>query len=180
MDEDFEILLENLVREVRKRDTTAAVLISTSFVLFGVLVLVLLDVINVGEVFKGMLAVTILAATWAMMSAGVYMLLSTPLPELPSRIVADSSGALGLMELNYGGKVYIPRESYRKLPPTAGLRLNFEIIEVPRGAAMKYADYGVELSEAIAAAKMLRAKVVTGSMKGKVDGVEIIAPEDVI
>ncbi|WP_202318554.1 amastin family protein [Archaeoglobus neptunius] len=175
--DEFEIALEELVREVRRRDTIAAILISTAFVLFGFLALILLDVIRLTEFVKGVVAIVTLIATWAMMAAGVYILLSMPLPEMPLRIVADSKGAVELMKKNYGGKVYVTRQNYRKLPPKAGAMMNLEIVDVPSKEVEKYLDHGIEMAESIAAAKILRAKVVS-DRKGKIDGVEVVRAED--
>ncbi|WP_456467894.1 hypothetical protein [Archaeoglobus sp.] len=175
--DELEVALEELVKEVRRRDTIAAILISTAFMLFGFLALVLLDVIRLSEFTKGVVAIVTLIVTWLMMTAGVYILLSMPLPELPTRIVADSKGVMELMKRNYGGKVYVTRYNYRNLPPKAGAMMSLEVIDVPSSEVAKYLDYGMELAESIAAAKMLKAKVVS-NMKKKVDGVEIIRTED--
>jgi len=128
--DEFEVVLEELVKEAKRRDTIAAVLISTSFVLFGFLALILLDVIRLEEFLRGVVAVISLVVIWILMTAGVYILLSMPLPELPLRIVADSKGVLELMKRNYGGKIYITRQSYRNLPPKVGARMNLEIVDV--------------------------------------------------
>jgi len=175
--DEFEVVLEELVKEAKRRDTIAAVLISTSFVLFGFLALILLDVIRLEEFLRGVVAVISLVVIWILMTAGVYILLSMPLPELPLRIVADSKGVLELMKRNYGGKIYITRQSYRNLPPKVGARMNLEIVDVSDEEVSKYFNHGVELAESIAAAKKLRAKVVS-DRKMKVDGVEIIRADD--
>ncbi|MBO8179301.1 MAG: hypothetical protein H0Z19_02280 [Archaeoglobus sp.] len=175
--DEFEVVLEELIKEVRRRDTVAALLISTSFVLFGFLALVLLNVIRLEEFVRGIFAIVSLVVIWILMTAGVYILLSMPLPELPLRIVADSKGVLELNKRNYGGKVYVTRESYRKLPPKVGLKMNLEVIEVPEEDIAKYLDYGVELAECITAAKKLKAKVVS-DRKMKVDGVEVLTSDD--
>ncbi len=175
--DELEIALEELVKEVKKRDTIAAVLISTAFLLFGFLALVLLDVIKLNEVLKGIVAIVTLIITWLMMTAGVYILLSMPLPEIPSRIVADVDGTMELSRRNYGGKVYVTRHNYRKLPPKVGATMNLEIVDVAEEEVKKYMEYGPELAESIAAAKKLRAKVVS-KIKKKVDGVEIVRVQD--
>lgn len=175
--DEFEVVLEELVKEVKKRDTIAAILISTSFVLFGFLALVILNVIRLEEFLRGIVAVVSLVVIWVLMTAGVYILLSMPLPEMPLRIVADSKGVMELIKRNYGGKVYVTRESYRKLPPKVGLKMNLEIVDVPEEEVAKYMNYGVELAESIAAAKKLRAKVVS-DRRTKVDGVEVIRADD--
>ncbi len=175
--DEFEVVLEELVKEVKKRDTIAAILISTSFVLFGFLALVIQNVIRLEEFLRGIVAVVSLVVIWVLMTAGVYILLSMPLPEMPLRIVADSKGVMELIKRNYGGKVYVTRESYRKLPPKVGLKMNLEIVDVPEEEVAKYMNYGVELAESIAAAKKLRAKVVS-DRRTKVDGVEVIRADD--
>ncbi len=175
--DELEIALEELVKEVKKRDTIAAVLISTAFLLFGFLALVLLDVIRLSEVLKGIVAIVTLIITWLMMTAGVYILLSMPLPEIPSRIVADVDGTIELSRRNYGGKVYVTRHNYRKLPPKVGAMMNLEIVDVSDDEVKKYMEHGVELAESIAAAKKLRAKVVS-KVKKKVDGVDIVRVQD--
>ncbi|MDI3498520.1 hypothetical protein, partial [Archaeoglobus sp.] len=76
--DEFEVVLEELVKEVKRRDTIAAVLISTSFVLFGFLALVLLNVIRLEEFMRGIVAIVSLIAIWVLMTAGVYILLSMP------------------------------------------------------------------------------------------------------
>ncbi|WP_290595752.1 MULTISPECIES: hypothetical protein [unclassified Archaeoglobus] len=175
--DELEVTLEELVKEVRKRDTIAALLISTAFMLFGFLALVLLDVIRLSEFIKGMVAIVTLIVTWLMMTAGVYILLSMPLPELPTRIVADSKGVMELMKRNYGGKVYVTRQNYRNLPPKVGAMMNLEVVDVPSEEVKKYLSHGMELAESIVAAKNLRAKVVS-DVKKKIDGVEVIRAED--
>ncbi len=175
--DEFEVVLEELVKEVKKRDMIAAILISTSFVLFGFLALVIQNVIRLEEFLRGIVAVVSLVVIWVLMTAGVYILLSMPLPEMPLRIVADSKGVMELIKRNYGGKVYVTRESYRKLPPKVGLKMNLEIVDVPEEEVAKYMNYGVELAESIAAAKKLRAKVVS-DRRTKVDGVEVIRADD--
>ena len=169
--DELEIALEELVREVRRKDTIAAVLISTAFVLFGFLAL-LLDVIRLDEFLKGIIAIVMLVVTWLMMSVGVYILLSLPLPELPPRIVADSKGVVELMKRNYGGKVYVTRYNYRNLPPKAGAMMEIEIVDVPDDEISKYLNHGIGLAESIVAAKMLRAKVISDTKK-KIDGVQV-------
>jgi len=52
-----------------------------------------------------------------------------------------------------------------------------EIVDVSDEEVSKYFNHGVELAESIAAAKKLRAKVVS-DRKMKVDGVEIIRADD--
>ncbi len=175
--DEFEVVLEELVREVKRRDTIAAVLISTSFVLFGFLALILLNVIRLEEFLRGIVAIVSLVIIWVLMTAGVYILLSMPLPELPMRIVADPKGVMELMKRNYGGKIYITRHSYRNLPPKVGAKMNLEIVDVPEEEAEKYLNHGIELAESIAAAKKLKAKVVS-DRKMKVDGVEVMRAED--
>lgn len=175
--DELEVMLEELVKEVKRRDTIAAVLISTAFFLFGLLALILLDVIRLNEFFKGILAIVTLITTWLMLAAGVYILISTPLPELPARIVADSRGVMELAKRNYGGKVCVTRQNYRNLPPKIGAMMNLEVVDVPYNEVAKYLDHGLELAESIVAAKNMKAKVVSNVHK-KVDGVEIIKAEE--
>lgn len=177
--DELEVTIEELAKEVKRRDTIAAALISTSFVLFGFLALILLDVIRVEEFYKGVLSVAFLILIWILMSMGIYILISMPLPEAPIRIFADSKGVMELMKRKYGGKVYVTRQTYRNLPPIVGTKMNIEIFDVPAEEAAKYANYGVELAESIAAAKKMRAKVVS-DRKMKVDGVEVIRAEDLL
>lgn len=175
--DELELALEELVKEVKRRDRIAAVLISTAFLLFGFLALVLLDIIRLSGFLKGIVAVATLIITWLMMTAGVYILLSMPLPEIPTRIVADVDGTIELSRKNYGGKVYVTRHNYRKLPPKVGATMNLEIVDVAEDEVKKYLEHGIELAESIAAAKKLRAKVVS-KVKKKVDGVEIVRVKD--
>ncbi len=175
--DELEMALEELVKEVRRRDTIAAVLISTAFMLFGFLALVLLDVIRLSDVIKGIVAILTLITTWLMMTAGVYILLSMPLPEIPTRIVADVDGVLELSKRNYGGKVYVTRHNYRKISPKIGAMMNLEIVDVDDEDVGKYLEHGIELAESIAAAKKLKAKVIS-KVKKKVDGVEILRAQD--
>ncbi|MCS7130722.1 MAG: hypothetical protein NZ872_04805 [Archaeoglobaceae archaeon] len=176
--EDLESLMEEVIRKVRIRDTLSAILISSAFVLFGLLMLILLDVIFIGGYLKSTLSIALLFATWALMVSGIYLLTSMPAPKLPSKIVADSSGVIGLLQRKYPGKIYVTRETFKKLPPAVGLRTNLEVIDVDQGEVKKFSKYGEELANAIVAAKKIKAKVVS-SERRKLEGVEVIKPEDV-
>lgn len=175
--EDLEAMMEELVKRIRLRDTVSAILISTAFVFFGVLLLIVLDVIIVPLSIKSYVAIVLLVLTWIFLSLGVYLLTTMPLPSTPLKIVADSDGLLKLMEKGYKGKVIVSRETYRRLPPKVGLRLNLEIVDADTKEVEKYSQHGNELSHALAVAKKLKAKVVS-SKKGKVEGVEIVTPDD--
>ncbi|MFN3383459.1 MAG: hypothetical protein ACK401_01015 [Archaeoglobaceae archaeon] len=175
--EDLERMMEELVKKIRFRDTVSAILISTAFVFFGILLLIVLDVIFVPLATKSYVAIALLASTWIFMSIGVYLLMTMPLPRLPLKIVADSNGVVKLMEKGYRGKVFVSRETYKRLPPKVGLRLNLEIVDVDSKEVEKYREHGEELSYALAIAKRLKAKVVS-SEKGKVNGIEVITADE--
>jgi hypothetical protein len=177
--DELEIVLEELVEEVRRKDTIAAVLVSTALFLFGVLTLILLDVLRVDPVIKSVVVVGILIATWFTMSLGIYMLVSTPIPKLPVRIVADVSGIDALMKKRYANKIYVSPETYKKIPPAVSLRMNIEIIDPPEEMVERYRSYGDELANALGAAKVVKAKyVVSEAGNMKVDGVQVIKPEN--
>lgn len=175
--EDLETLMEEVLRKMRIRDTISAVLIASAFVIFGLLMLVLLDIIFVESALKSTISIMLLFVTWALMVSGIYILTSMPIPKLPPKLVADSSGVIGLLQKKYPGKIYVTRETFKKLPPAVGLRANLEVLDVEPEEVKKFSKYGEELANAIAAAKKLKGKVVS-SERGKVDGVEIIKPED--
>ncbi|MEM0089663.1 MAG: hypothetical protein QW581_07815, partial [Archaeoglobaceae archaeon] len=82
-----------------------------------------------------------------------------------------------LLEKGYSGKVFVSRETYRRLPPKVGLRLNLEILDADERELEKYRKQGEELAHALAIAKKLKAKIVS-SRKGKVGGVEIITADE--
>ncbi len=176
--EELEPIMEELIQKAKKRDTIAAILISSSFLTFGFLAIVLLDVFNLGDM-KTPVVVFLLLTAWFVTMLGIYTLVSVPYPSLPSRVVADSSGVDGLAEASYDGKLYVPRGSYSKLPKTAALRMNIEVVAPDDEEVAKYRKYGDELAEAIAAAKMVRARYVI-SEKGnrKIEGIKIVKPSD--
>jgi predicted nucleic acid-binding protein len=176
--EEIEHTLEELIRKAKRRDTLAAILISSSFLVFGLLALILLDLVNLGA-FKGIIAVTLVVIAWFITMVGIYILISAPYPELPSRVVADSSGVKGLAARNYSGKIYVPRKSYANLPKADALKMNLEVISPDEESSARYAKYGEELAEAIAAAKMLRARyIVSDRGNRKIEGIKIVKPED--
>lgn len=176
--EDLERMMEELVKKIRFRDTVSAILISTAFVFFGILLLIVLDVLFVPLAIRSYVAVALLASTWVFMSLGVYLLMTMPMPRLPLKIVADTSGVMKLMERGYNGKVFVSRETYKRLPPKVGLRLNLEIVDVDSKEVERYREHGEELSYALAIAKRLKAKVVS-SERGRIKGVEIITADEI-
>lgn len=176
--EDLDSLMEEILRKIRIRDTISAVLISSAFVLFGLLMLILLDVIAVSGFMKGTISIILLLTTWVLMVSGIYLLTSIPAPKFPSRLVADSSGVIALLQRKYPGKIYVTRETFKRLPAAVGLRMNLEVIDVNPEEAKKYEKYGEELSYALVAAKRLRGKIVS-SERGKLKGVEVLKAEDV-
>ncbi len=176
--EDLERMMEELVKKIRFRDTVSAILISTAFVFFGILLLIVLDVLFVPLAIRSYVAVALLALTWVFMSLGVYLLMTMPMPRLPLKIVADTSGVMKLMEKGYNGKVFVSRETYKRLPPKVGLRLNLEIVDVDSKEVERYREHGEELSYALAIAKRLKAKVVS-SERGRIKGVEIITADEI-
>lgn len=175
--EDLENLMEEVVKRIRFRDTISAILISSAFVSFGVLMLILLDVLVVAVSIKTYVAIALLALTWILMSSGVYLLTTMPVPKLPSKIVADSEGISNLVKKDYNGKIFVSRETYKKLEPKVALRLKIEIVDVDKKEVEKYRKYGEELSHALAVAKKIKAKIVS-SRKGKINGVEIITADE--
>ncbi|NHW88170.1 MAG: hypothetical protein HA490_00645 [Archaeoglobales archaeon] len=177
--ENIDELMEEVLRKIRFRDTVAAVAISTAFVAFGILILILLDVIFVSLAFKTAVSIFLLVLAWVLMVSGIYLLTSIPIPPLPPRIVADSQGIAKLLEKGYSGRIFVTRETYRRIPPKFGLRANLQIIEVDKEEAEKYAKFGEELSYAIAGAKKIRAKVVS-TKKMKAAGVEILTADEIV
>lgn len=176
--EDLELQLEEVVKKMKRKDTISAVLISSAFLIFGLLVLILLDIIIVSQAIRDWLSILLLILTWILMVTGIHLLVSMPVPKLPPRIVADSKGIIELMQKKYPGKVYVTRDTFKKIPPTAGMTLKIEVIEIDEEESAKnYAKYGKELAQAIAAAKKLRGKIVSNERK-KIDGVEILRAED--
>ncbi|MEM3478115.1 MAG: hypothetical protein QXR50_03355 [Archaeoglobaceae archaeon] len=174
--DELEAMMEEFVKKVRFRDTISAILVSTAFVFFGILLLIVLDVIIVPLSIRGYVAIALLILTWVLMSIGVYLLITIPLPRR-FKIVADSNGVVKLLEKGYSGKVFVSRETYRRLPPKVGLRLNLEILDADERELEKYRKQGEELAHALAIAKKLKAKIVS-SRKGKVGGVEIITADE--
>lgn len=175
--DDLEAMMEELVKKVRFRDMVSAVMISTAFIFFGLLILIVLDVIFVPASFRGYLVIALPVITWVFMSIGVYLLTSMPMPKLPQRIVADSSGVMKLMERGYSGKVFVSRETYKRLPPKVALRLNLEVVDVDSKELEKYLEHGEELAHALAVAKKLNARIVS-SERGRIKGVEIITVDE--
>lgn len=176
--EDLEPLMEEIFKKIRFRDTISAILISSAFVIFGLLILVILDVIAVSGLMKGTISIFLLIISWALMVSGIYLLTSFPAPRLPSKLVADSSGVMALFERRYPGKIYVTRETFKRLPPAVGLRMNIEVLEIDPEEAKKFEKYGEELSHAILAAKNLKGKIVSSERK-KLEGIEVIRAEDV-
>jgi|Deesub1362B_J571_1020462.scaffolds.fasta_scaffold00051_22 hypothetical protein len=176
--DEIEIALEDLVRESKKRDTIAAVLISTALFLFGVLTLILLEIIVVEPIIRGIIIVGILIVTWSAMSVGIYMLVSTPIPSPPAKVVADLGGLNGLNSRRYPGKVYISPSTFRKIKPSVSLRMNIEIVEVPPEFKAEFEKYG-DLAEEVAIAKLIRARyIVSDRKKGSVNGVKVVSPSE--
>lgn len=175
--DDLETLVEEVVKKIRLKDAISAILISSAFVFFGILMLIILDVLFVPISMKNYTAIALLVLTWIFMAVGIYLLIRIPLPQA-SKIVADSEGIVKLMEKGYKGKVYVSRETYRRLPPKTALRLNLEIIDVDREEVEKYREQGEELSYALAIAKKIKARVVS-SKKTKVEGLEVITADEV-
>jgi hypothetical protein len=176
--DELEIALEDLVKESRKRDTIAAVLISTALFLFGVLTLILLEILRVNELIRGVIVIGILVVTWISMSIGIYMLVSTPLPSPPARIVADLSGINALMKKRYPGKVYLAPSVYKKISPAVSLRMNIELVEVPDDLREEFKKFG-ELSDSLAIAKLIKAKyVVSEHGNQKINGIRVIKPDN--
>uniref|UniRef100_A0A7J2TK85 Uncharacterized protein n=1 Tax=Archaeoglobus fulgidus TaxID=2234 RepID=A0A7J2TK85_ARCFL len=176
--ENLDELMEDVIKKIRFRDTVAAVAISTAFLAFGILILVLLDVIIVSLAFKIPVSVFLLIIAWASMSVGVYLLTSMPLPVLHTKVVADSEGLEKLLEKGYNGTIFVTKVTFKKIPPKSGLRVNLKLIDVDDEEAKKYAKFGEELSYAIAGAKKIRAKVVS-TRKCKVDGVDVITADEI-
>ncbi|MEM1578884.1 MAG: hypothetical protein QXR77_04310, partial [Archaeoglobaceae archaeon] len=141
--EELEIQLEEIVKKTKRKDTIAAVLISSAFVVFGLLVLILLDVIILSGDIRKWLPILLLISTWVLLALGIYLLISMPMPKLPPRIIADSKGVTELMQKKYPGKVYVTKETFKKLPPTAALRLKIEVLEANEEKEIKkYSKYG--------------------------------------
>ncbi|MEG9195330.1 MAG: hypothetical protein V6S10_08455 [Candidatus Methanoglobus sp.] len=177
--ENLEELYEEVLKRIRFRDMVAAVAISTAFIVFGIIVIILLDVIAIPSAFKMPASIFLLISTWILMIIGVYLLTSMPLPPLPTKIVVDSEGLQRLMEMGYSGRIYVTRQTFKKIPPKLALRANLQVIDVDERDARKFAKFGEELSYAIACAKKIRAKVVS-TRKLRAKGVEIITAEDFI
>lgn len=176
--EDLEPILEEVLKKIRLRDTISAILISSAFVMFGLLMLILLDVIILAGFMKSTVSIILLIVSWVLMVGGIYLLTSIPAPKLPLRIIADSSGIEALLERKYPGKVYVTRGTFKKLPPAVGLRMNLEVLDVDPEEAKKFIKYGEEMSQAIVAAKRLKGKIVSSERK-KLEGVEILKAEDI-
>jgi len=157
--ENLDELMEEVMRKIRLRDTIAAIAISTAFVAFGILILILLDVIFVSIALKTIVSIFPLVLAWVLMVSGIYLLTSMPISSLPPRIVADFQGLAKLIEKGYSGRIFVTQETFRKIPPKFGLRANLQIIEVSKEEAEKYAKFGEELFYAIAGAKKINAKV---------------------
>ncbi|MCS7118816.1 MAG: hypothetical protein RMH75_02090 [Archaeoglobaceae archaeon] len=175
--EELETMIEETMEKIRFRDTIAAIAIASAFVAFGTMFLILIDVIPISLSLKTPMALMLLVITWILMSLGIYLLTSMPVPKLP-RLVADSDGVEGLMRRGYDRVVYVSGETFKKLPPKITLKMNLKVIEIDDIEVEKYRKHGEELSYAIAIAKKLKARVVS-SKRGKVDGVEIITAKDV-
>lgn len=178
--EDLEQILEDMIREFRKKDIWAAIFISSAFVVFGFLWLILTDVLILSPDVKGAVALLILLLTWVLMGVGIYLLTFTPTPRIQERYVADSGGIEDLIKLGYKGKVYVTLETLKRCPKSAGIKLNLEVIDVSEEEAKKYEKYGEELSFTIAAAKKIRAKIVSSSKKNKIEDVKVVRAEDVL
>ena len=177
--EELDELMEEVIKKVKFRDTVAAIAISTAFISFGILILILLDIIYISLEFRTAISILILILAWLSMLLGIYMLTSIPTPSLPLKIIADSQGILELLEKGYDGKIYVTMETFKKLPPKIGLKANMQVIDVSKEEAEEYAKFGDELSYAIAGAKKIRAKVVS-KRKLKAGDVEVVTPEDIM
>jgi len=156
--ENLDELMEEVVRKIRLRDTIAAIAISTAFVAFGILILILLDVIFVSIALKTIVSIFLLVLAWVLMVSGIYLLTSMPISSLPPRIVADFQGLAKLIEKGYRENL-CHTEDFQKNTAKIRLRANLQIIEVSKEEAEKYAKFGEELSYAIAGAKKINAKV---------------------
>ncbi|MCS7121999.1 MAG: hypothetical protein NZ895_05310 [Archaeoglobaceae archaeon] len=174
---ELEETMEEMMRRLRLRDTIAAIAISSAFITFGILILVLMDVIFVPLALRTFTAVVLLFLAWIFMIVGIYLLTTLPMPK-KSKLVADSYGVEKLVEKGYRGRVYISAETFKRLPSDAVLKIDLKVIDVNGKEAEKYKKYGEELSHTIVLAKRLKAKIVS-SKKGKIEGVEVVTVDDV-
>jgi len=181
--DELEVALDRLIRDAKRRDTIAAVLIATSFFMFGIVALLLLDVIVVPDTIKGSLIMAILLLIWIFMAIGIYFLVSQPLPKT-FRIVADSSGVVGVINNRKftNEKIYVPESSFRNLPPNVAIKANLEVVRPPESEVARFRGVDRELAEALAVASILKAKYLITQKKigNKVNGVKIVNPNKIL
>ncbi|MCS7144789.1 MAG: hypothetical protein NZ879_07195 [Archaeoglobaceae archaeon] len=76
MDRDSEI--EEMLRKISFRNKIAAVAISSVFMIFGLLILILIELITIPAALKTYIAIFLLVLGWAMTGIGIYLLISIP------------------------------------------------------------------------------------------------------